>query len=78
MKRLPPEDGLSTNDPRVLEKQSIGVDLITGATVSSAAFRVAVTAALQQALDAAGSTEKASDLFWVDAAYPAGKPRRLM
>ncbi|HWQ50770.1 MAG TPA: FAD-binding protein [Terriglobales bacterium] len=63
--------------PRVLEKQSVGVDLITGATVSSAALRVAVTDALQQALDAAGSAEKASEVFWVDASYPAGPAETL-
>ncbi len=46
--------------PEMLEYQSISVDSVTGATLSSAAVRLAVTDALTQALEAGGGS--ASDL----------------
>jgi len=49
--------------PRIIEQQSIYVDAITGATASSAAVRVAVTEALNSALEAGNSPANAIDTF---------------
>lgn len=49
--------------PRIIEQQSIYVDAITGATASSAAVRVAVTEALNSALEAGSSPANAIDTF---------------
>jgi fumarate reductase flavoprotein subunit len=55
--------------PRVIEHQSVGIDAVTGATITFAGFRTAVLDALQQALTAGGSRVTASAAF--------GKPVRL-
>ncbi len=52
--------------PRMLELQSVSLDAITGATVSSNAVKVATEAALVQALAAAGTDAGAITAFYVD------------
>jgi fumarate reductase flavoprotein subunit len=49
--------------PRMIENQSVAVDSITGATVSSNAVRTAVTQALEAALVAGGSKAEAVSAF---------------
>ncbi len=49
--------------PRILEAQSVGVDAITGATVTSNAVKAAVTSCLEQALEAGGSELSALSAF---------------
>jgi fumarate reductase flavoprotein subunit len=51
--------------PRIIESQSIAVDSITGATVSSDAVKIAVQDALKQALVAGGTDESALTAFQV-------------
>ncbi len=52
--------------PRMLELQSVSVDSITGATVSSSAVKSATEAAIIQALEAGGSDASAISAFYVD------------
>ena len=49
--------------PRMLEAQSVAVDSITGATVTSAAVKMATENALVKALEAAGSDKTAVSVF---------------
>ena len=49
--------------PRILESQSINVDMVTGATVTSNAARLAIENCIKQALAEAGSEESAIDIF---------------
>jgi fumarate reductase flavoprotein subunit len=58
--------------PRILETQSIAVDSITGATISSAAVKTALANALQQALDARGPGEDAYEVFDKPVKFSAG------
>ena len=51
--------------PEMLENQTVSVDTVTGATVSSAAVRMAVTDALTQALEAGGAPDSALSRFQV-------------
>ncbi len=51
--------------PRMLEHQSADVDVITGATVSSVAVRMAVIEALTEAIEAAGADSSVLDQFRV-------------
>jgi len=51
--------------PRMLDHQSVDVDVIAGATVSSVAVRLAVTEALTKAIEAAGSDAAAISRFRV-------------
>jgi fumarate reductase flavoprotein subunit len=50
--------------PRMLESQSVSVDVITGATASSNGVKQAVEGALVQALKAGGSEESAISAFY--------------
>lgn len=50
--------------PRMIESQSVTVDAIAGATVSSNAVKVSVEAALKEALKAGGSSESAIEHFY--------------
>lgn len=52
--------------PRMVELQSVSVDGISGATVTSNAVKAATEDALMQALVAAGSDSKAITAFYVD------------
>ncbi len=49
--------------PRIIEAQSVGVDVATGATVTSNAVKAAVTDCLEQALLVAGSDASAISAF---------------
>jgi fumarate reductase flavoprotein subunit len=49
--------------PRMIEAQSVAVDSITGATVTSAAVKMATENALVKALEAAGSDKTAISVF---------------
>ena len=49
--------------PRIIETQSVSVDAITGATSSSNGIKLAVTKALEQALEAGGSDAAAISAF---------------
>jgi fumarate reductase flavoprotein subunit len=51
--------------PRIIQNQSIAVDSITGATVSSDAVKLAIQDALKQALTAGGSDDSALSAFQV-------------
>lgn len=48
----------------MIESQSVTVDAIAGATVSSNAVKVSVEAALKEALKAGGSSESAIEHFY--------------
>lgn len=50
--------------PRILESQSLGVDTITGATLTSGAIRTAATDAVKQALAAAAALRAPSPPSW--------------
>jgi fumarate reductase flavoprotein subunit len=63
--------------PRVIENQSVGIDVITGATLSFAGFRAAVIDALRQALDAAGSGSDSLALFDRPVKYKPGKTQTI-
>lgn len=56
--------------PRIIENQSIAVDGITGATVSSNAVKTAIKDALQEALVAGGSSAAAVSTFQVTPEKP--------
>ncbi len=58
--------------PRILENQSIEVDVITGATASSAAVKYAVRLALEEALEAGGSDASAIAAFEVEPVKESG------
>lgn len=62
--------------PRMLEGQTVAVDLITGATGSSAGVRSAVTDALQKAFVAAGGTAGDANAF-LAAPKPEAKEETL-
>lgn len=49
--------------PRILESQSIKVDMVSGATVTSNAARMAIEDCIKQAIVAAGNEESAIDTF---------------
>ncbi|MDR1620257.1 MAG: FAD-binding protein, partial [Clostridiales bacterium] len=49
--------------PRIIEHQSVSVDIVTGATATSASARLAVEACIKQALAAGGSGEAAISAF---------------
>ena len=53
----------ATMFPRILENQSVNVDVVTGATVTSNAARMAIEDCIKQALAAAGSDESAMESF---------------
>ena len=50
--------------PRMVEYQSVSIDAVCGATVSSNAIKTAVTDCVKQALAAAGSDESAIESFY--------------
>ncbi len=49
--------------PRILESQSVNVDAVTGATVTSVAARVAIEDCIKQAIVAAGNEESSISVF---------------
>ncbi len=53
----------ATMFPRILDSQSINVDMVSGATVTSNAARIAIEDCIKQALAAAGNEESAIDAF---------------
>jgi uncharacterized protein with FMN-binding domain len=53
----------ATMFPRILENQSVNVDIIGGATVTSVAARTAIEDCIKQAIVAAGNEESAIDEF---------------
>ena len=53
----------ATMFPRILENQSVNVDIIGGATVTSVAARAAIEDCIKQAIVAAGNEESAIDTF---------------
>ena len=59
--------------PRMIENQSITVDSITGATVSSNAIKAATKTALEEALVAGGSDASAVSAFQVDVPKKGGE-----
>lgn len=59
--------------PRMIENQSITVDSITGATVSSNAIKAATRTALEEALEAGGSDASAISAFQVDVPKDGGE-----
>jgi len=61
--------------PRMIERQSINIDGITGATASSNAVRTAVTEALIKALKAGGSPSEAISAFKKSPVKAAGKTK---
>lgn len=64
--------------PRMIESQSVTVDAIAGATVSSNAVKVSVEAALKEALKAGGSDESAIEHFYnTPVKAEAGKTEEL-
>lgn len=58
--------------PRILENQSVNVDIVTGATVTSVAARTAIEDCIKQALVAAGNEESAMDAFKIAQDKPGG------
>jgi uncharacterized protein with FMN-binding domain len=58
--------------PRILESQSVNVDMISGATVTSSAARKAVEDCIKQAIVAAGNEESAIDAFKKAPEKPGG------
>ena len=53
----------ATMFPRILENQSVNVDIIGGATVTSVAARTAIEDCIKQAIVAAGNEDSAIDAF---------------
>ena len=51
--------------PRIIENQSIAVDAVSGATVTSNAVKTAIKQALQEALVAGGSNAGAVSMFQI-------------
>ena len=64
--------------PRIIESQSLDVDIVTGATLTCAGARAAIRQALQQALEAAGGDPESVSAFEVPVEKPeAGQTEEL-
>lgn len=59
--------------PRIIEHQSVTVDAVCGATVSSNAIKTAVESALVQAITAAGGQETDIEAFYADVPVSTAK-----
>lgn len=63
--------------PRIIESQSLDVDVVAGATMSSMSVLQSVEDCLKEALAAGGSDESAIDHFHRDVEFGAGEPETI-